>query len=245
LQAKLEKRLSSGLSFLTAYTYGKVIDEVSVASFWYGSNADFRDAAHPGWERGLADFDVRHRFVMSFNYELPFGRGKKFGSSMSRAADLLAGGWAILGIGSYQTGFPLTVTQGAGVSNSDGQQRGDVNVGVPLVLANQGPNQWFNPAAFSIAAPGAPGNAGKNILEGPPLANLDVSLFKDFPITERFKLQFRSEFFNVMNHPNFLGAAAPVAGGTHIDLNFDDAGAGAISAAAPARQIQFALKLIF
>lgn len=245
LEAKLEKRYSNGLRFLTAYTYGKVIDEMSVASFWYGSGADFRDARHPGWERGLADFDLRQRFVLNYSYELPFGRGKKFGGGMNRLADVAAGGWSILGIFALQTGFPLTILEDATPSNSDGQQRGDLKLGVPLYPANHGPSDWYNPAAFSIAAPGTFGNVGKNTLESPGIANLDFSVFKDFQLNERTRLEFRAEFFNLTNHPNFTAQNAPVAGGDSIGVYFDDAGAGAINAAGPSRQIQLALKLIF
>src|SRR5262249_23175097 len=95
--------------------------------------------------------------------------------------------------------------------------------------------QWFNPAAFTNPGNGQWGNVGRNVLTGPGLVSVDFSLFKTFSITERWKLQFRSEFFNVINHPNFRG----------LDTTFDSPSAGELSAAGAARQIQFALKLLF
>jgi hypothetical protein len=238
LQTKLEKRFSSGLSFLAAYTFGKTIDETSQASLGIGSGSGFRDATrNPQWEKGLADFDVRHRFSFSYTYDLPFGHGKMFGANMNRAVDFLLGGWALVGIDSYQTGLPITITAANGVSNSNGQNRPDVVPGVSMIPANQGPSQWFTAAAFRTAVAGTYGNAGKNILEGPPQLNLDFSVFKNFRLAERRWLQFRSEFFNIINHPNFQGNG--------IQRSFDLAGAGTLTAANTSRQIQFALKLTF
>ena len=94
---------------------------------------------------------------------------------------------------------------------------------------------WFNPAAFQNPGNGLRGNVGRNTLSGPGTINIDLSLFKTFTITERWKLQFRSEFFNLPNHPNFRS----------LDTTFDDTAAGSLNAAAAPRQIQFALKLLF
>ena len=237
LQAKLEKRFSSGLSFLTAYTFGKSIDERSQASFGMGSGDGFRDARHPEWEKGLADFDLRQRFVASYSYELPVGRNKKFGANMPRFADVALGGWEFVGINSFQTGFPQTIRAGSGVSNSDGQNRPDVVLGVSMIPDHQDPAQWFNPAAFRTAVPGTFGNTGRNTLEGPPQINFDFSVFKNFQMGERYRLQFRGEFFNLPNHPNFQGNS--------IASNFDRAGAGRITSANPSRQIQFALRFTY
>ncbi len=238
LQSKVEKRFSDGLSFLAAYTFGKAIDERSQASLGIGSGDGFRDSTrHPEWEKGLADFDVRHRFVFSYTYELPVGRQRRFGKSMSRSADLLLGGWALVGIDAFQTGLPITLTAGTGVSNGNGQNRPDAVSGVSLIPANQNQSQWFNPAALQTAVRGTFGNTGRNTLEGPGQINVDFSVFKNFLLGEHFRLQFRAEFFNMLNHPNFQGNA--------IQRNFDRAGAGLISAANPSRQIQFGLKLTF
>lgn len=238
LQTKLDKRFSNGLTFLAAYTYGKTIDERSQASFGIGSNDGFRDSTRfPGLEKGLADYDVRHRFVFSYSYAFPFGRGKQFGSDMSKLADAFLGGWQFVGVDAFQTGFPFTITSSTNSANSTGQNRPDRVPGVSLTPAHQGPAQWYNPAAFEPAVPGTYGSAGRNILEGPGQINIDFSLFKNFELGEQRELQFRAELFNLVNHPNFQGNS--------IQLTFDQAGAGQISLANASRQIQFGLKLYF
>jgi hypothetical protein len=97
------------------------------------------------------------------------------------------------------------------------------------------PDQWFNPVAFTDPAPGQFGNVGRNTLSGPGTISVDLSVFKNFSITERTRIQFRSEFFNLPNHPNFRT----------MDTTYDSPSAGTLSAAAASRQIQFALKLLF
>jgi hypothetical protein len=237
VQTKVEKRFSSGLSFLTAYTFGKSLDETSQASLGFHSGGGFRWAAYPSWEKGRSDFDITHRFVTSASYQLPFGKGKMFANGINRAADLVIGGWETQGIVSIQSGTPRTVTANIGVSNSDGEDRPDVVSGVSVVPANQDPNFWINPAAFQGEAPGTFGNAGRNIITAKGLTNIDLSIFKDFVITERTKLQFRSEFFNLPNHPNFRSDS--------LNNSWGSASFGQYSSAWPSRQIQFALKLLF
>lgn len=237
LQTKLEKRFSGGLSFLTAYTFGKAIDSQSNASLGFQGGGGERYAAHPEWEKGLADFDVRHRFVLSYSYELPFGRGKRFASKINKAGDLLFGGWELQGVNSFQTGTPRTVTAANGVSNSDGEDRPDRVKGVSVKPPNQSPDNWINPAAFTNEAPGTFGNSGRNIITTKSLVNVDTSLFKDFALTEKSKVQFRSEFFNLLNHPNFRSNS--------LNKSFGSASFGQYSASRPSRQIQLALKLIF
>jgi len=104
-----------------------------------------------------------------------------------------------------------------------------------MPAGGQNRQMWFNPAAFQNPAPGFWGNAGRNILSGPGTVSIDLSLFKTFVITERWKVQFRSEFFNLPNHPNFRG----------LDTTYDDPSAGELTSAQPGRQVQFALKLLF
>ena len=237
LQTKLEKRFSRGLSFLTAYTFGKAIDEASQASLGFFGGGGFRYSAHPDWEKARSDFDIRHRFVGSFTWELPFGRGKRWGSGIGRGANLVIGGWQLLGILAFQTGTPRTVTANIGSSNSDGEDRPDRVIGVPLYPSRQGPDLWYNPAAFQPAGPGSFGNSGRNILSAPGLSSVDLSAFKNFALTERFTMQFRSEFFNLPNHPNFRGDS--------LSNQFDTPSAGQLTAALPSRQIQLALKLLF
>jgi len=239
LQTKIEKRLSSDLSFLTAYTWGKAIDEVSTASLGFHGGGYARNWSHPEWEKGRADFDVTHRFVNSVSYTLPIGKGKRFGSGLHGVGQALIGGWELQGIQAAQTGIPLTVTASIGESNTagDSEERPNRVVGVPLYPSNRGPSLWFNPAAFTATAFGTYGNSGRNIFNSAPQISVDTSFFKDFYFKEKSRVQFRAEFFNMLNHPSFRADS--------LNLNFDEAGGGSYNAAQPSRQIQFALKLIY
>jgi hypothetical protein len=237
LAVKLEKRFSSGLSFLSAYTFSKTIDERSDASLDFTGGGGFRDARYPGWERGLADFNVPHRFVLSLSYQLPFGKGKPYANSVNGFTNALIGGWELQTVTSFQSGTPRTVTSNIGVSNSDGEDRPDVVSGASVVPQHQDPNNWISIGAFQTAIPGTFGNAGRNIITTAGVSSVDLSLFKDFPITERAKLQFRAEAFNLPNHPNFRSDS--------LDNTWGSASFGQYSAARPSRQLQMALKLIF
>jgi hypothetical protein len=247
LQVKLERRFTSGFYLMGAYTWSKSIDDGSVASS--GANNPMASSALPqdsfNWraERGLSDFDLRHRMVVSSLYELPFGKGKRFLSSSSRAVQGFLGGWQVNGITAVQTGSPFTPRLQEGGTTINAGPSGIVRpylVGNPNLSSGQSIDRWFNLAAFAVpGASGTPaytfGNAGRNILRGPSYFNLDFSLFKSFSLTERVKLQFRSEFFNILNHPN-LGMPNP---------SVDTAQSGTIRGASAPRQIQFALKLLF
>jgi len=235
--AKLEKRFSNGLSFLGAYTFSKAIDEQSNASLGFVGGGGFRYSRHPEWERGLADFNVPQRFVLSLSYQLPFGKGKAFGGGVNTLGNALIGGWELQTVTSFQSGTPRTVTSNIGVSNSDGEDRPDRVVGAPLYPTHQDPNNWMNSSAFQPEAVGTFGNSGRNIVQSAGVSSVDLSLFKDFPIFERTRLQFRAEAFNLPNHPNFRSDS--------LDVSWGSAAFGQYSAARPSRQLQLALKLIF
>lgn len=241
LLAKLEKRFSSGLSFLASYTYGHALDNSSDANLGSAHAGDtFRDPRHQNWEYGNSDFDIRHRFVFSGIYDLPFGRGRRFVSNGNAFGNALLGNWQIEGIWSIQTGYWFTPF---GVNDSCFCNDGNANSlrpdSVPAQDPNSGPrtvDEWFNLNAFSINVPsGTHGNAGRNTILGPGFDNLDLGLHRDFPIRERVRLQFRGEFFDLLNHPNF---AAPVT-------NYGDSNVGKILSTLGTREIQLALKLIF
>jgi hypothetical protein len=230
IQTKAEKRFSNNLSFLAAYTFGKSIDERSNASLGFNYSVGVRDPQNMRWEKSRSDYDVAHRFVLSYTYQLPWGQ------NTHGVAKLLLNGWEFVGIHAFNTGHPFTVGAGNDFSNAGGDQRPDVVPGVPLFPSGgQTREHWFNPAAFQNPELGRFGNSGRNILSLPGQISIDFSIFKNFQITEGSKVQFRTEFFNLPNHPNFGG----------LDTNFDSPSAGELSAAGPARQIQFALKFIF
>lgn len=233
LEVKLEKRFSHGVSFLIGYEWGKAID--------YGTS----DQGPPNPDnpfnyrtmRGPSDLDVGQRLVANFVEELPFGRGKAFGSSMNRAADALLGGWEVSGIATFQSGMPFT----PGISGDPANvgfnyaRRPDV-VGDPS--GSGCPNQCFNPAAFAVPAAYTIGNSGRNVIFGPGVANWDLSFMKNFRFTESKYLQFRSEFFNTFNHTQFLNPSG-------AGLLIDNANGGKTFGARDPRIIQFALKLYF
>jgi hypothetical protein len=186
--------------------------------------------------------------VASINgtYELPFGNGKVFFNNLHGWREKLAGGWTLSGIGSLQTGFPFTPQLGFNPSNN-GDTRNPVRPSWnpaftgPVVLG--GPNRYFNPNAFVVPAAGTYGNVGRDTLTGPGLAELDLSVSKSALISERVKIQFRAEIFNILNHANF---ATPNTVVFSSASSIPAPTAGVItSTATTSRQIQFGLKLLF
>jgi hypothetical protein len=191
-------------------------------------------------EIGPAEFDVRHRFVASYVWELPFGRGRRYGNGWSRGMDLALGGWQLTGIHVLQSGLALTATLGGStVLNLGGERRARPNlVGDPeLPSSERTLARWFNTDAFAAfsPAPQAFGNAGVGIMRGPGVANFDFTLAKNFPLSDRRYVQFRTELFNAFNHANF---GPP-------NIARDSSGFGQILSAANARIIQFGVKLYF
>lgn len=237
-QSTAEKRFSQGLSFLAAYTYAKSIDNVA-NQFGGGSNGPLpQDRRFRNIDRGPSGFDIRHRFTNSMNYELPFGRGKRFSSSHGFVNHAL-GGWQTNLIFTVQSGLPYTPTLANSVSNAGGSRpdrfkQGDIHIKTPQQYFDTSFNRpdaaWGIPTTFTF------GNSGRNILNGPGRINWDFSTFKDFAFTERLRLQFRAEFFNLFNTPQF---ALP-------DATIGNPSAGTITAlSGNNRQVQFALRFVF
>ncbi len=236
LQLKVVKRASHGLTFLSAFTYSKSINdqpEICCSQPVPQNSYDLRG------ERGSSDFDQRLRWVTSFDYQLPIGKGQRFLNS-SRATDLILGGWHVGGIIALHTGFYFTPQVGFDPSNtgSNGMTRADQVCNGNLPRGRRSVNNWFNIACYVDPAPYTFGNAGKNSLVGPGAITSDMSLRKVFNITERTNVEFRFELFNALNHPAF---AQPDP--------FEDDGSGSFgvitSTVVPNRQMQFGLKLNF
>ncbi|MCI0389212.1 MAG: TonB-dependent receptor [Acidobacteria bacterium] len=243
-QTQVTHRMASDFLLGLSYTYSKAIN--------YADNSDsgltFNWAPILDRNRAIAGFDRTHNLQIYGVYELPFGRGKRWASS--GVAEWLAGGWQLNGVFSAQSGTPFTVTTAGTSLNAPGNtQTADQVLPEVKILNKKGRGEsYFDPNAFAPVTAVRFGTAGRNNLRGPGLVNLDASLFRDFKLTERFKLQFRAEVFNVTNTPAFNNPGATASSptraldGSIINLN----GYTEItSAQSTERQFRFALKLYF
>jgi hypothetical protein len=235
LQVKLEKRYSSGLQFISSYTYSKCIDNGPGTNVGEGGTFA-QDATHNlQAARGPCSQDARQRYSLSGIYALPFGKGRAFLSQVSRAEDAILGGWQFNGILTLRSGQPFTVVMSSDVANVGGttwaNAVGNPNEGAPRTIY-----QWFNKAAFVSPAQYTFGNEGRDMVVGPPVNNVDLSLFKVFTVTEHESFQFRAEFFNALNHSQFALPAATLGVPTFGQIS---------STLHPARQIQLSLKFLF
>jgi hypothetical protein len=241
LQVRYEKRYSHNLLWTASYTYSKSLDTASSTCDLTNCNSGQNNYDLRA-EYGPSSFDQRHRFVFAPIYQLPFGKGQRFLGNTSGPLNALVGGWQATTIFTASTGLPYTV-QTIGQDREEtgtfggGVQRANCN-GQPGMLSS---DRWsvqeaFNVQAFSLAPLGTYGNCGRDNLYTRGTLNFDISFLKDTRITERTSLQFRAEMFNAFNHPQFI--YAPIADPTNPAF-------GQITAVAPAREIQFALKLLF
>jgi len=246
LQADLTKRLSSGLLFRANYTFAKNLDNgtATASSQSQNNNQSVLDPRHPLIDYGRSALDFRHQGSGSFSYELPFGKGKPFGGGLTGIADKLAGGWQLNGIVTLLSGFPVTPLVGtnrSGNGNTFNPDRPNYNPNFQGPVITGRVEQWFDPNAFSLPTLGTWGNVGRGVLDGPGLAEIDLSVFKTIPITESTKLLFRAEGFNIANRPNFGVPNFLIFSGDSISPS-----AGQItSTTTSSRQIQFGLKLMF
>ena len=239
LQVRFEKRYSHNLSFLSAYTFSKSLDNASNTCDISSCNSaqNNRDLRA---EYGPSSFDQRHRVVVSPIYMLPFGRGQKYGSSLPGGINALVRGWQFSTIVTFASGTPFPVQVNGGDRTQTGTFGGGKQyancIGEGMLPSSQRTvERDFNTSAFAVAPLGTYGNCGRDILTSRGTNNWDIALLKDTQISERTTLQFRTEFFNAWNHPQFL---IPVFDPTSQAF-------GRITSVRPAREIQFALKLLF
>ena len=230
LQVKLKKELSSGFYFLASYTLGKSLDissgaqQDSIQNF-YNMKADW----------GLSDYNRKNMFVFATSYALPVGAGKPYAANMKPMAEAVLGNWSIGAIISADAGLPFSALAGGDVANVGGGLQRAERIGAPTTGIHQSRTEWFNPAAFALPAAFTFGNAGRDDLIGPGYFNVDFNARKDFTFEGR-TLQFRSEFFNLLNRTQ-LGLP---------NNNVQSSAFGSISSTStPGREIQFGLKVLF
>ena len=250
LQASFQQRLSHGLEFQANYTWAKCMGNSSGFYAQYGDTNPqltqagnnhffFQNTYNPAADYGRCDQNVTNSFNGFFTYDLPFGRGRQFGSNMNRAEDLIVGGWQVNSILQFHNGFPITAQ---GVDNSgttSGFPRANCN-GAPVETPKH-PSSipgspgyvWFSSSSVSQPTSGF-GNCEVGSFTGPGLQAIDFSVFKNFTIVEHQSLQFRAEAINVLNHPIL------VAPNSSIGTTF-----GLVNNAQGERQLQFALKYLF
>jgi hypothetical protein len=206
-QVKWERRFFKGVTFVAHYTWSKMIDDASVTDgnlTWLGGSTSFQNPLNYALERSLSQHDVAHRFVASGDWQLPFGRGRHFGSQMGRLVDGIVGGWEVSGFYVRQSGFPLQVSQSGGTL-WNGTQRPNLS-GDPATSGSiyDRLGNYFNQAAFSRPAPDTLGTAPRTLgLRGPFVDTLDAALLKSWRTRETQRVEFRLETSNVRNHPIF------------------------------------------
>jgi hypothetical protein len=252
LQAQLKKTMSHGLQGQLSYTWGKCRDTSSapVTGDTYTNSIAVPLLLSKQYRIGACDFDVRHAVVGTFIWEVP---GPKSG-----VASYLAGGWELGTIVTATSGSPFTVTTGADGDPLNTGYNGDFSMDYPNLVAGCNPIHggvtYLNTNCFALAPAVANGvlvgNAGRNRFYGPGLKTVDFSAFKNIRVMERLKLQFRAEFFNILNHPNL--AAPNFLNDANNSVAFDGSGnpiagsAGVLaSTSTSSREIQLGLKLIF
>ena len=236
LQTKVERRFTAGFTALATYTFSKTIADGN-SYRRQGSQGELAQDFLNNRERGLTGYDVRHRFVNSFIYELPLGKGKRIAAG-NAVVNGIIGGWQLSGIFQAQSGFPFTVLMSGSTANNGRTTR-------PNVVAGQNPalsrgerrlDRYFNTAAFVAPAPNTLGNAGVMLVRGPGLHTLDGGLLKNIAIREKHSLQARVEFFNLYNHPSWGAPSATVGTAAYNTIS---------SQSVPPRQLQFGLKYLF
>ena len=236
LQMKAEQRFAKGLSYLLSYTWSKSTD-LACSGYIGVGGCDISQPYTLGADHSISAFNATNVVNLSFIYELPFGHGRKF-DIQNPVLNQLAGGWQVSSIMNFRSGMPLTVSLPFDNPNIGGATRARPDlVGDPM-LSNPTRLRWFNTDAFAAPERFTFGNAGRNIIRGPMGHNQDISVFKNFTLRERLKLQYRTDFFNAFNLTRLRD---PSLNGRRLGRRQY----GQITSASPGRVIQMALKLIW
>lgn len=242
-QVKLEKRFAQGASVLGSYTFAKLISDTDTLTAWLepGGGLGVQNWYNLHAERSVALYDVPHRAVISFIYDLPFGKGKKFLPGLSSTANRVIGGWGINGVSTFQSGNPLNLSMAVNTSNSQGGGQRPNSTGVSANLEGSAQSRltkWFDTAAFTATPSFQFGNVARSLTDvrSHGVANYDFTVFKNTQITERFGVQFRTEVFNLFNRVQF-GYPGTALGNPQF---------GVVSGQYNnPRLVQFALRLLF
>jgi outer membrane receptor protein involved in Fe transport len=230
---KAEKRFSSGFTFLTSYTWSHAIDDgAGTLDDGVGSRRDHYNIA---LDRGNSQYDMRHNFVGSFVYDLPFGKGRAFGANWHPVMNAVLGGWQLGGILFLRSGEAFSVTVSGDPANM-GTTNYPNRIGEgTLPSSERSIDMWFDTSAFLMPAQYTIGNSGRNILYGPGYRSMDLKIGKNWALRENMRLEYRLEMFNWTNTPNF--------GNPNGTLN--NTQVGRITSASDPRRIQMGMKLVF
>jgi len=260
-QTTVRKRFAAGFLMNFSYTFGKAIDNMSgdpVGTSYGPTTSAAIDSNNLRLDRGRADFDQTHVAILTWIYELPFGKGKPLMRSANRVFQTVLGGWSLQGFNSYMSGEPFSISSGAKTAQYGASARaviaGSTLPSDALQAGVLGPIFFQNASAFALAQPGSTG-MGRNMFQGPGFWDMDGSLSKSFQATERLKFTFRAEAFNALNHANFRKLGSTSVGSTSIlSANFGTAccqtqststSTAIVSNGEAYRVVQFLLKATF
>ena len=250
---KAEKRFSHGLQFLASYVWSHALANSSTP---LSGSSNFAPISQANYATGYstAAWDIRHSFTTSFNYELPFGRGKRYGGNFNKATDLLLGGWQMNGILTLRTGQPLTLAgancHGVWSRCEPDYVSGYTGNGNSAPAGGRSAAQWFDTSVYQVAysnqAAGVAtgGDVGLQTITGPPTKTMDFSVFKGFKLTERFNLQFRAEAINLGNFVVLSGPDLSLGDSKSVGGN-GNFGVITSSVQGTERHLQFSLRLMF
>ena len=253
MNIKFEHR-AGDLAVTSIYSWANSKDDKSAAAGVGATGSGYQgtmDNHNPSLDYGPSDFNVDQRFVSSYIYQLPIGRGKKFAGGINRAADLAVGGWEVTGITTFQTGFPFSIGASDAASLLDTQfQRANYVPGCNIHSNLTGKFQRLNMSCFTQPAIGVYGNTTRNFLRQPGVNNWDMGFGKTFSITERAKFAMHVDTFNTFNHHQYSYAVGGLAtggsgGGSSVDNTVGDALAGSITASGTSRVVQLSGKITF
>ncbi|MGD0921849.1 MAG: TonB-dependent receptor [Terriglobia bacterium] len=247
LQVKAERHFSRGLAFVAGYTFSKSLDTNSTIFGTDRNSNSPQNSRDLAAEKALSDYDFRHRLSLAYVYELPFG--SKLWRSENRTLNYLTEGWQLSGIIALQSGPPFTPQISGDISHTEENQDRPSIARAPYYFypAHKTPDHWVLADSFTVPAPYTFGNAGRNILTGPGLANWDFSLIRRFRLTESKTLEFRAEMFNIFNRPNFEVPNRDLASASFGKIFNTVQSIAGLASGGPGdpRETQFGLKLIW